>query len=275
MSDNYFDRVEAELERLTTDGAHLRARPALMRRFRIPTWVPATVGLSLSAAIVAMVAVLTFGTHHRSAAPPTALSGGGGTTAPALLANFQLLRRPAQPGDRSAVGLSLGTCTITRTPKPHRQSNPLMPQQRPPAVCGAGPTGLQRRYGLEDPPSLLLRGASIPTTSIKTWLIAGSRGACWDAVGPRPDHVIGERCFTTADLDQRILVGTIPRPARSGSEVGLVTDKALGLALRKPDGTTTPLPLAEGYFFTAYQPGDKILADTSAGIRPIQSFGSP
>lgn len=92
-----------------------------------------------------------------------------------------------------------------------------------------------------------MRHVSIPTTRIQTWLIADSRGACWNAVGPQSGHVIGGRCFSAAGVGRRILVGTVPRVRASGFEIGLVTDTARAVELRSRDGTTKVLSLTSGY----------------------------
>jgi hypothetical protein len=277
MSDTYFDRVEAELARLTREGAHLRTRQTSHGRLGGPAQLFSAIGAAASVGVVAAIVVLALGTHRAAMAPTTAPSPTAPGAASALVANFRLLRRPEQTGDGGPVGLGLGTCPIPRTPTRLHDTNPLIPNatRRVVVPCGDGPTALQRRYGLENPPGLPIRHVSIPTTRIQTWLIAGSRGACWNAVGPQPGHVIGERCFPAAGVGRRILVGTVPRVGASGFEIGLVTDTARAVELRRRDGTTKVLSLANGYFYTTYHSGDEILADTGSGVRVIQTFVAP
>jgi hypothetical protein len=90
-----------------------------------------------------------------------------------------------------------------------------------------------------------------------------------NAVGPDSGHVIGERCFTTFGLNEELLLGAIPQTKRS--EIGLVTDRVLSLALRTARGDDRPVPIIEGFFATAYQHGDTLLASTKNGIRTLQS----
>lgn len=276
MTDGYFDRVEAQLAQLTRSGAHLRGATRPRAWFSARGRTASVMAGAISLAVVAAVVVVAFRARPQSAPRRVAPAGTSARVAAALQANLQVLRRPEQRQDRNAVGLGLGTvpCSVRQARRP--QSNPSTPAAtRGTTFCTSatpGPTALQRRYGLEDPATLPIRHVAIPTTRIEGWLIAGSRGACWNAVGPRRGHVIGERCFSSTVVTHSILLGTIRGGKSSGFEIGLVTDTAHAVELRHGNGRTTILPLRDGYFYARYRTGDTIVADTADRPTIIQTF---
>lgn len=266
----YLDELETQLAALTKASGRSSA-PVARSQARVVSraaFVVLTTCVGLSIPLAALHFALD---HHGRARHAASAVGSQPNEANPIFDYLSIARRPQRPSDvRQVVGLSLGTCPVRRV-APKRSQNPLLARGPTVQIACAGGTDVQLRYGLQNPSQALIRRADLHGTGLRVWLIVGRRGACWDAVGPQPEHVVGERCFLGSELRKRLLVATLPVARGTRSEVGLLTDRVSALSLRTATSTKL-VRVVDGFFFVSPSAGDELLAQTGPSVKVIQRF---